>query len=168
MKKIYETIKIVIHTILAIILFIFAEKILPNVAILVGLIMFLYSIETFVGALSPDSKHKDQRILESILLILFGIIMLTIGKNNFLTACIVWATWSLYREGMELINQIKESNKLWVGILNVIESLITIVFSIMLIANPAEHHALTHIYLLGVELLCAIYLHILDKIKINQ
>ena len=34
-----------------------------------------------------------------------------------------------------------------------IESIVVIVFSVLMIAHPTEHHAHTHIYLLGIELL---------------
>ena len=59
---------------------------------------------------------------------------------------------------------IEQSNSLVIAIINVIESIVLIVFSILLIFSPTEHHAHVHIILLGIELMLEVIFPVLDEI----
>lgn len=165
MKK-FDVIKTVLHVILAILVFIFNEQLVNYVPFLVGGVMLLYAFESIYGGFTKEEKdEKIQELLEGALLVLFAVIMLVDGLQNFATACLIWAVWSIYREGSEIFKKVAESKRLVVGAINALESVIVIVFSILLIGNPTEHHALTHVILLGFELFFAVAFPIMDNIE---
>ena len=63
----------------------------------------------------------------------------------------------------EVEKAIEKSNSLVLSIVNIIESIVVIVFSVMLIFSPTEHHAHFHIILLGIELILEVVFPVIDK-----
>ena len=75
-----------------------------------------------------------------------------------------YSTWSIIRESYEIKELVTEIKSVTLTIISGIESIAVIVFSIMLIAEPGEHHALIHIYLLLFELILTPLVPLLDEI----
>ena len=75
-----------------------------------------------------------------------------VSSQDYQSICIIWAVWSILRESREIEEAVIKMCKRIPVFLDLMESIVCIVFSILLIINPNEHHALIHIYLLSVEL----------------
>ena len=72
------------------------------------------------------------------------------------TICIIWAVWAILREADEIAEYYELFKERIPCLLGFAESVVAIVFSITLIIEPGEHHAMIHMYLLIVELLSAV------------
>ncbi|MDE7301134.1 MAG: hypothetical protein K2N47_03095, partial [Clostridia bacterium] len=109
-----------------------------------------------------EPKHFSITTLYwNIVEILIGltlIIFVSHEESPYPVVCVAWATWSILRETRELVEiteEFKERPTILgkvVSILSVLESLTVIAFSITMIIEPGEHHAMIHMYLLAVEL----------------
>ena len=73
--------------------------------------------------------------------------------------CVIWSIWSIMREGEEIVEKGFEGIKEHpiTSVVNFAESVVVIVFSVMLICardfHELEHHAHSHVILLGIELI---------------
>lgn len=70
----------------------------------------------------------------------------------------MWAIWTILRESEELKECYSLFKERTPFLLNLAESIVTIVFSILMIADSSawENHATVHLYLLIVELITAV------------
>ena len=165
--KVYKIIKFIFYILLGVLILIFNAALLEYVPFLVGSIMILYGVEdTILKLFLKEFREDITKSVDNLLIIMLGIIMFFLNKpEQFASACIIWATWSILREEWEIKEKaIEKSNSLIISIVNVIESIVLIVFSIMLIFSPTEHHAHVHIYLLGIELMLEVIFPVLDEI----
>ena len=165
--KTYKIIKFVFYILLGTLILIFNNPLLEYVPFLVGSIMILYGLEdTIVKIFLKEFKEDITKSVDNLLIIMLGIILFFLNKpEHFVSACIIWATWSILREEWEIKEKaIEESNSLIIAIVNVIESIVLIVFSILLIFSPTEHHAHVHIILLGIELMLEVIFPVLDDL----
>ena len=80
----------------------------------------------------------------------------------------MWATWSIVRESFEIKELVTEIKSWTLTFLSGAESIAVIVFSVMLILEPGEHHAMIHIYLLLLELLLTPLIPLLDEILLER
>ena len=164
--KVYKIIKFIFYILLGVLILIFNAALLEYVPFLVGSIMILYGVEdTILKLFLKEFREDITKSVDNFLIIMLGIIMFFLNKpEHFVPACIIWATWSILREEWEIKEKaIEQSNSLVIAIINVIESIVLIVFSILLIFSPTEHHAHVHIILLGIELMLEVIFPVLDE-----
>ncbi len=155
--EVIKRIKLFVFPIIAIFLCIFSEIFVENLNYTIFALMVIYGLESIAKHfILKQSFNHLTNIFWGIMEVVLGILVLITGKEKITNICIIWAVWSLLRESNEVKHVISEINEFKkINILNVIdllESTIAIIFSILLVLNPTEHHALTHIYLLAIEL----------------
>lgn len=155
--------KLVLFIVWGILVFIFKDKIAEHsdiqLAILVACLMFAYSIFDIVDMIEKKKTLKAHtKLFDCIIQIAFGIIILADPniREVYSTVCIIWAVWSICREGQELAEDLERFKEHIPAYLNVIESITVLVLSFMLIANPHPEHAKLHLILLGFELILGV------------
>ena len=169
--------KFVLFVVWGILVFIFKDKIAahsetdPQLAFLVASLMFAYSIFDIVDLIEKKRTFKAHTSFFNCLIqIAFGIIILADGKirNEYSTICIIWAVWSICREGQELAEDMERFKEHIPAYLNVIESITVLVLSFMLIASPHAEHAKLHLVLLGFELILGVLFPHIDYFFIKK
>ncbi len=173
-----KAIKLVLFIIWGILLFIFHDKVadhahegIQQLAFLVASLMFAYSIFDFIDMLEKKKTLKAHtKLFDCVIQVIFGIIILAVPdiSNTYSTVCIIWAVWSICREGEELAEDMERFKEHIPAYLNVIESIIVLVLSFMLIASPHEEHAVSHVILLGFELILGVLFPHIDYFFIKR
>ena len=138
---------------------------IEHIRFFIGGLMIFYGIEQLTYEAIFHRKgfiHHGRNYLAFIELIL-GITVLAIDME-FVSVCIMWATWSILRESYEFQEVIVETKSKVLTVISGAESIAVIVLSIMLIATPTEHHALIHLFLLFIELILTPIVPFLDVI----
>lgn len=161
----YFSIKLGVFAILAILVFIFREPIVEHLKYFIGGLMVLYGLEEILFEILYSRHHilhQGKLYLGGIELLL-GAVVLSVPMT-YESVCIIWATWSILREAYEIKEVFSEIKCLLPKIISAIESVVVIVFSILLIMEPGEHHAMIHLYLLLVELILSPLTPLLDEI----
>ncbi len=133
---------------------------------LVGGSMILYGTEEILTAFKHRKMFSEEAdVFNGQLQCVIGIFMMISlrGEAHFVTVCIIWSVWSILRENKELREICLKVRKLNPFLLNLVESLIAIVFSVMLILNPGEHHAVLHTIVLGTEYITKVVFPEFDK-----
>lgn len=167
MGKIYKLTKLILFVLMGIAILVLNEKIMSNDgAILNGLVGAIIAIYGLEGVLLPiaTKKVKAEKIemLNGGVNILIAIIMIFLIEGNsdeLRILCVLWSLWSIMREGVEIFDKgvIGIKNHPITSIVNFAESIVVIVFSVMLICakdfDKLEHHAHAHVILLGIELI---------------
>ena len=170
-------VKFFLFIIWGILVFIFKDKIAahsetdPQLAFLVASLMFAYSIFDIVDMIEKKKTFAAHTaFFNCIIQIVFGIIILadTRIRNEYSTICIIWAVWSICREGQELAEDLERFKEHIPAYLNVIESIIVLVLSFMLIASPHPEHAKLHLILLGFELILGVLFPHMDYFFIRK
>ena len=164
----YLIIKFAIFVILAVLVFALRVQLVEHLQPFIGSLMIFYGFEGMLYEILCHKLHfihKNKTYLGLIELI-FGTVLL-IAPLEFSYVCIIWATWSIVRESYELKEVVSDLKTLAPKILSGAESVAVIVFSIMLILEPGEHHALIHMYLLVVELVLNPATILLDELLIH-
>lgn len=170
--KIWRPIKAVLWAVAAVLILVFREEVVVLLNDLVGGTMIAYGLETVVLHLvKKKSFKKENRFFWGLIEILIGItliFLIDLGDPEgipYATVCVVWAVWSMLREALEIEEGIREILHHEPALLSLIESLVAIVFSVLLLLQPGEHHAMTHVILLFIELLTTgvlfPYIHVL-------
>lgn len=162
----YHFFKLIVCVVLTVLVFIFREQLvqLNHLKFFIGALMVAYGLdeiafEAYCHKLKFIHAHKTY----------LGIIELVLGATmlflnlDYEAVCIIWATWSIVRESYEIKELVTEIKSITLTIVSGIESVAVIVLSIMLIAEPGEHHALIHIYLLLAELVLNPLIPLLDE-----
>ena len=165
----YFSIKLGIFAILAILVFVFREPLVENLKYFIGGLMFLYGLEEILFEILYSRHHilhQGKLYLGGIELLL-GVVMLSVPMS-YESVCIIWATWSILREADEIKEVFSEIKCLAPKILSATESVVVIVFSILLIVEPGPHHAMIHLYLLLAELIISPLTPLLDEILFNN
>lgn len=176
--KAIKAFKLVLFIAWGVLLFIFNKQISEhdtyNLAYLVASLMFAYSIFDFVDMLEKKKTlEAHTKLFDCIIQVVFGILILTtfkgsIPEEGYATVCIIWAVWSICREGQELAEDLERFKEHIPAYLNVIESIVVLVLSFMLIANPHPEHAISHIILLGFELILGVLFPHVDYFFIRK
>ena len=164
----YYIIKLAVFVILAALVFAFRVQLVEHLQPFIGSLMIFYGLEEMLYEILCHKLHfihKSKTYLGLVELI-FGIVLL-IAPLAFEYVCIIWATWSIVRESYELKEVVSEIKMLAPKILSGAESIAVIVFSVMLILEPGEHHALIHMYLLVVELVFNPFTVLLDELLVR-
>lgn len=151
--KTYYSIRLLFFVALAVLVGIFATHLAEYLKYLVGSLMVLYGLEGFILPMAKDIKKTFEEttfFLGTVNLIL-GIVVLT-AVEEYATICVIWACWTIVREAFEFYEMAEKFKKYrYPMVVSFIESVVEIVFSIMLILHPHKDHALIHVYLLIAE-----------------
>lgn len=161
----YYLIKLIVFTILAALVFVFREQLVEYLKYFIGGLMILYAIEEVLFILIHHIKHilHEDKIYLGFIELLFGIVLSCVNVS-YESVCIIWATWSILRESYEIKEIAFELKNIVPKIISGIESIVVLVFSILLIIEPGEHHALIHLYLLLAELVVTPLTPLLDEL----
>ena len=169
MKKIniYKLCKLIAFVTMGILVLIFNKAIMSNEGAIingiVGTVIAIYGLEGVIHPLvTKQYKEKKLQVLNGGINILIAIIMIFLLENHpheLRVVCIMWSLWSIMREGEEILEKGLEGIKEHpvTSIINFAESIVVIIFSVMLIcakdAYELEEHAHAHVILLGIELI---------------
>ena len=165
----YHLFKLFICIVLAALVFTFRQQLVDHLKYFIGSLMVLYGVEEIVYEIlnyQLDFIHKSKAYLGLVELILGTILI--IGSFPFETVCIIWGTWSIMREAYEIKEITTEVQSITMTVVSGIESVATIVLSIMLIMEPTAHHAMIHIYLLLIELVLTPLVPLVDEMILQK
>lgn len=160
MKKsviVWKITKIILYVTISIFAVIFAEKLIGEgedgyAHFLVGGIMIIYGVEEVVKHLVLKKSFTKENSLYWGVIDLFLGLLLVLRVRTPETVYVTWAIWSILRETEEIREVVELFKEKIFAFVNLLESLLILVFSVLLIINPTPHHALTHVYLLVMEL----------------
>ena len=164
----YFVIKLILFTILAVLVLVFKDQHVEHLKPFIGALMVLYGVEEILFEVSNHHLHfihKGKTYLGFIELF-FGIVLIA-ADLQFEYVCIIWATWSIVRESYEIKEVVADMKAIVPRILSGVESIAVIIFSVLLILNPSEHHAIIHMILLVVELILSPLVVLLDELIIQ-
>lgn len=164
--KIYGSIRTVIYIALSvlIVVFLYALAEIETLRYFIGGLMIFYGVEEIAYNAFKHEKHYHLNTLYvNLVEILIGftlIVFIETGEINvtYAVVCVSWATWTILREAVELVDATAElkGNKITlckiVAALDILESLAVIAFSLTMLIEPGEHHAKIHLSFLAVEL----------------
>lgn len=166
--KIHRIVKMCILITAGILLFVFSKKLVyeqEGVLLngIVGAVIAFYGIEGILLPILTKQVKKERIMLMSGIINLFvAFIMIFFLENHpdeLHVTCILWSLWSIMRESEEIFEKCFDhwKNHPVTSFINLAESVIVIVFSILLIiARDKEQlleHTFAHVVLLGVELI---------------
>lgn len=163
--KIYHYFKLVVFIAFAVLVFVLREELLMNLQYLVGSLMLLYGLENVI-LISIKERFQARKSIWFIFgysEVLLGLVTL-IAIRNYVAVCVMWGVWSILRESLEIYEITSGEIKGIPALISGIESAVAIVFSVLLIITPGEHHAKTHIYLLIVELIITSFIPVLKEL----
>lgn len=153
--KNYKIAKTIVFIAIAISIFFLKNVYVENLKVFIGALITLYGVDGIIRICIHEDSSKSLEFCVCLVEMILGICTLFFF-NDFATICVIWAVWSIMREAEE-INECYELFKERLPfVLNAIESVVSIVFSVMLITDPGEHHAMIHMYLLIVELITTV------------
>lgn len=156
MKK-YRIGKFVLFTAIAISIFFLMDFYIEQLQYFIGALIAMYGIDKAISFIDAEEKEKPLIVCGSIVQIILGICSMILFKE-ISTICVIWGVWAIMREGDEIAECYSLFKEKLPWILNFVESIVAIIFSITLIMEPGEHHAKIHMILLIVELLSAVIL----------
>ena len=161
--KYFRFIKLAIYLTLGILLGIFHVFIIENLSYALPSNMILYGLESLSFSLYYHRRdfYKEHRFYWGLVEILLGVVVLT-SVTDFEVVCITWAIWAILREAEEIKEAVLELSNLIPSLIIIIAGIVNIVFSVLLIMYPGEHHATIHLYLLIVELAIASIIPIIN------
>lgn len=151
--KHFLAIKFVLYMIAGILVLVFNKAIMEYVGVVVGSVVIVFGLDmSIVTFVKRNYSNYYAPIFEGLTQILLGVILILV-RADIVKVCLVWAVWSIIREGKEMSEAVHHIIKKRRGFINLAESVALIFFSFQMILHPTEHHAHTHVYLLGVELM---------------
>lgn len=166
--KVYNFIKLLIFVAFSALLIVFRNELVENLNYFIGSLVFAYGLETSLMLLITTKKNCVKSIKFSFALfeMILGLTIL-FAVTNFEYVCVMWAVWSLLRQSLDIHEVLKREVKGAVAVVYLIQSVVSIVFSILLILTPTKHHAINHIYLLIAELLVISLPPVIDEILLR-
>ena len=165
--KVYRLIKMIVLIAAGVCLFVFGKTLMNNEgAILngvVGTVIAFYGIEgILIPLITKRVKQEKLKIASGIVNVLLAIIMIFFleGKDFELRVmCALWSLWSITRETEEIFEKSIDHFKKHpiTSLLDLAESVVVILFSVLLIIAKDQEtlleHAYAHVILLGIELI---------------
>ena len=166
--KIYKFIKLIIFIIFSILIVVFRNEAIDNLHYFVASLILAFGIENVIVSMIVLKKKclKEVEFTFSFFEIILGLTIMT-AIRNFSYVCVIWAVWSILRQSSDIYLACSEKVKGAVAIVYFIQSVVTIVFSIMLMLDPIEQHAMTHMYLVIIELLVISLPPVIDDLLSN-
>ena len=166
MRK-YRLIKLIIYIITGILVIVFRSILLEHSAYVVGSFIILYGLDIVLQSIiRKDIFKKTTGLPLGVTNIIIGVI-LYLWYGNIQSICIVWAIWSILREGVETQEALGHREKTIVTYFNFTESLVVIVLSIILAIHPSEEHVYFHLLILGLEQIFEVLFPVLDKLALK-
>ena len=166
--KIHRLVKMCLLITAGILLFVFSHKLVYDqegilLNGIVGAVIAFYGIEGILYPILTKQVKKERIMLMSGIINLFvaGIMIFLLENHpdELHVTCILWSLWSIMRESEEIFEKCFDHWKKHpiTSLINLVESIVVIVFSILLIIarNQEEllEHTFAHVVLLGVELI---------------
>ncbi len=165
--KIYRLIKMVVLIAAGILLFVFGKPLMNNDGALlngvVGAVIAFYGIEGItIPIITKKIKQERIRLMAGVTNVLIAVIMIFFLEGNdqeLRIVCVLWSLWSIMRESEEIFEKSFDHIKKHpiTSTINFVESVVVIVFSILLITAKTQEelleHAYAHVVLLGIELI---------------
>ena len=166
--KIHRLVKMCLLITAGILLFVFSHKLVYDqegilLNGIVGAVIAFYGIEGILYPILTKQVKKERIMLMSGIINLFvaGIMIFLLENHpdELHVTCILWSLWSIMRESEEIFEKCFDHWKKHpiTSFINLVESIVVIVFSILLIIarNQEEllEHTFAHVVLLGVELI---------------
>ena len=163
--KIYHYFKLLVFIAFAVLVFVLREELLVHLQYLVGSLMLLYGLENVILVSIRERllARKSIWFIFGYSEVLLGLVTL-IAIKDYVAVCVMWGVWSILRESLEIYEITSGELKGVPAILSGVESAVAIIFSVLLIITPGEHHAKTHIYLLIVELIVTAFIPVLKEL----
>ena len=161
----YNLIKLGVYFVLAVLVFVFRENIVNHLKYFIGGLMLLYAVEEILFIVLHHIHHilHEDKVYLGFIELILGIVLLCVDAS-VASVCVIWATWSILRESYEIKEIACEIKNVIPKIISGVESVVVIVFSILLLIEPNDHHAIIHLYLLSVELIVAPLTPLLDEL----
>lgn len=152
--KLYRYIKLVIYLAFAVLIVLLKDTLLENLHYLIASLMIAYGVEgTLTIGLTKKMKcFEDIKFSLALGEVALGLTLM-FSIREFAYVCILWAVWTMVRETIEIQEFIAHRHFNVFGFIDLAESIVSIVFCILLLIDPSYHHAHTHMYLLIVEVL---------------
>lgn len=165
--KVYRLIKMVLLIAAGVLLFVFAKPLVYEgkgllLNGIVGAVIAFYGIEGILYPIITKQVKKERiMIMSGIIDVFLAVIMIFLLENHpfeLRTMAILWSLWSIMRESEEIFEKCFDHWKKHpvTSLINFAESIVVIVFSLLLIIarNDEElfEHTYAHVILLGVEL----------------
>ena len=166
--KIHRFIKMILLIAAGVLLFVFAKPLVYEgkgllLNGIVGSVIALYGVEGILYPILTKQVKKERVMLMTGVINLFlAAIMIFLLENHpdeLHVVCILWSVWSIMRESEEIFEKCFDHWKQHpiTSLINFAESIVVIVFSLLLIIakNKEEllEHTYAHVILLGVELI---------------
>ena len=140
---------------------VFNEALMAWIPWLVAAVMLVYGftgIEEWKDT-PPEERHWLELIEDATLLLMAGLMLVV--REDFGKCCVIWAVWSILREGTEVSEVLEKYGDRTVVVVDLVESLIVVALSALLVIDP-EEHAHRHVVLLGIELLLEAFFPMAD------
>lgn len=152
--KFYNYSKLVIFIVFSVLLFVFRNELVVELHYFVASIMLAFGLESIGVCFFVKKKDaiKTIRFSFAITEIVVGLTLM-FAIRHFATTCVVWAMWSILRQSIDIHEVLCGRVKGVMAIVYMVQSIVSIAFSIILVIEPVEHHAISHIYLLIAELI---------------
>lgn len=169
MKKLihgkYYIVKLIVSIVIAVLVVIFRETFISNLNYFIGSLLLIYGIDEIAFEIYCHKKEfaKKTKTYLGLVELILGLTLILFNLD-FVSVCVIWATWSIVRESYELKELATETKHIIPIILSGVESIAVIIFSILLIVEPTIDHAYTHLYLLVVELILTPFVPLLDEL----
>lgn len=161
MKK-WQIVKAILYSVLALLIFLYNNDVMPYVGYLVSGVVCLYSLEELIILACKRKFFKDTyHLFDGLAQLFIGVILFIVSKD-VIKVCLVWGVWSILRETKEMAEAIDGISKRKFHFANLIESLVIIVLSFLMILEPSEDHAHLHVILLGAELLLVVIFYFVE------
>lgn len=158
--KTYNFIQVLVYFIFGIFILIFNKLCLEHIPLIISIVMLLDATDDIIVWSKQGIIKEGTRFFNALVLIILAIILLLV-HNEFERCLIIFAVWMILKEGNEITHCIQRMLRQKPAILDLLESIFIVVMSILLIANPNEHHAYIHIFILGAELVSELLFYFL-------
>ena len=163
-----QIIKTVLFVIGGVLIIVFHDALMADeasyVGLIVGLVVVFYGLSMTVDSIVSKKYFGENKLFFGALSQFLIATALFVVSESIYDVCLVWAVWSILREGKEASEALHAVVNKKPGILNIIESIIVIYFSFVMILDPGEHHASFHLYLLGVELFLEVFFPMINHV----
>lgn len=145
-------VKSILFFVFAIVLFFIHNHFVTYLGTYIPIVMIVYGLFEILVAVLHEKKFYDHHLFYfGCIELLLGIVLL-LFIDDYNDTCVIWALWSILRESLEIEEIVERFKEGIPALISVVESIVIIVFSVLMMIEPGEHHAHAHTYLLSAEL----------------
>ena len=150
MKKTSIVMRAIVYGLLGLYIFFAGEKAVGCLHIVIGLVIFIESLEEFIYELVKKSFLEHEHTLyHPLAFMIIAAVIFFSGDNSIGYLCIIWGVVAIVDSCKELNEALYQKAK-GIHALKFVRSIIAIVFAVLLVIDPFEHVKF-HMYLLAVE-----------------